>query len=305
MDAVGAEHVPDLVRVGDDGRRAERQHEACELVDEQLHALEVHVRVDEARNDVRAVGVERLRALVLAEAGDHPVAHRDVDLEPLAREDGEHASAANDEVGRLVAACNGEPARQITRLRYRFSLLTTILCSMTVQLVIAYAALWATLLNALLVRARVSPVRCANCGQPFERRELGGRVCTCDRFKDAHRQARQRLAPVGADEPRVLHVEAGLPVRGDRVGMHREHHPAAQHGLEALADPRVLDHRHPDRVAGHVAEVIAALGEPLRDRAVDVVRRGAVAHRGARGLVVLGVGLDHRLDIGRRLPDRA
>ena len=47
--AVGAEHVRDLVRVGDDGRRPERQHEPRELVDEQLRRLEVHVRVDEAR----------------------------------------------------------------------------------------------------------------------------------------------------------------------------------------------------------------------------------------------------------------
>jgi hypothetical protein len=52
---------------------------------------------------------------------------------------------------------------------------------MTMQLLIAYAALWATLLNALLVRARIAPVRCASCGQPFERRELGGIVCTCER----------------------------------------------------------------------------------------------------------------------------
>ena len=49
------------------------------------------------------------------------------------------------------------------------------------QLAIAYAALAATLLNALLVRARFSPALCANCGEPFERRELGGSVCTCDR----------------------------------------------------------------------------------------------------------------------------
>ena len=137
--------------------------------------------IDEARDDECAGRVEGLYPFVLAQPRYHSVAHGDVDLEPLAREDGENASAANDEICRLVAACNGEPARQITRLRYRFFLLTTILCSMTVQLVIAYAALWATLLNALLVRARVSPVRCANCGQPFERRELGGRVCTCDR----------------------------------------------------------------------------------------------------------------------------
>jgi hypothetical protein len=181
VDAVSAEHVSDLVRVGDDRHRPERQDEACELVHEQLHALQVHVSVDEARDDERAGRIEGLYPFVFAEPRDHSVADCNVDLEPLAREDGEHASAANDEVGRLVAARHGKPARQITRLRYRFSLLTTILCSMTVQLVIAYAALWATLLNALLVRARVSPVRCANCGQPFERRELGARVCTCER----------------------------------------------------------------------------------------------------------------------------
>ena len=52
---------------------------------------------------------------------------------------------------------------------------------MTVELVLAYAALWATLLNALLVRARVVPALCATCGEPFERRELGGSVCTCAR----------------------------------------------------------------------------------------------------------------------------
>jgi hypothetical protein len=52
---------------------------------------------------------------------------------------------------------------------------------MTMQIVIAYAALCATLTNALLVRARVAPVRCANCGEPFERRELGGTVCSCER----------------------------------------------------------------------------------------------------------------------------
>ena len=46
-------------------------------------------------------------------------------------------------------------------------------------------------------------------------------------------------------------------------------------GLDALADLRELDHRHPDRVAGDVAEVEAAVEEALGDRAVDVVRRRA------------------------------
>ena len=47
VDAVRAEDVRDLVRVGDDGGRAEREDEARELVHEELRGLQVHVRVDE------------------------------------------------------------------------------------------------------------------------------------------------------------------------------------------------------------------------------------------------------------------
>ena len=110
--AVGAEHVRDLVRVGDDGSRAERQHEPRELVDEQLRRLEVHVRIDEARHDVAAGRVQRLLALVLAESRDVAVDDRDVGLEPLAREGREDPAAADDEVGRLIAARDGETPRK-------------------------------------------------------------------------------------------------------------------------------------------------------------------------------------------------
>ena len=115
VDAVGAEHVRDLVRVGDDRGGAEREHEPCELVDEQLHRLEVHVRVDEARDDVSARRVDRLAALVRSDAGDRPVHDRDVGLEPLAREDGEHPPAAHDEVGGLVAPGDRESALELRR----------------------------------------------------------------------------------------------------------------------------------------------------------------------------------------------
>jgi hypothetical protein len=37
----------------------------------------------------------------------------------------------------------------------------------------------ATLLRGLLVAAKVLPPSCGNCGRPFERRELGERVCRC------------------------------------------------------------------------------------------------------------------------------
>ena len=65
-------------------------------------------------------------ALVGAETGDRAVADRDVDLEPLAREDRQDPATADDEIGGLVAAGDREPARQITRLRHQISLLASI-----------------------------------------------------------------------------------------------------------------------------------------------------------------------------------
>ena len=86
MHAVDAEHVCDLVWVGDDGRRSEREHQSRELVDEELDRFEVHVRVDEARDDEPARGVEGLGALVRPETGDDAVDDGDVAIEPLPRE---------------------------------------------------------------------------------------------------------------------------------------------------------------------------------------------------------------------------
>ena len=105
------------MRVGDDGGRPERQHEPRELVGQELRRLEVHVRVDEARHDVAAGRVDDLRAVVVAEAGNEAVGDRDVRLEPLAREHGEHAPAAENEVGALVAAGDREPAGEIGHAR--------------------------------------------------------------------------------------------------------------------------------------------------------------------------------------------
>ena len=72
-------------------------------------------------------------------------------------------------------------------------------------------------------------------------------------------------------------------------------------GLDALADLRELDHRHPDRVAGDVAEVVAAVGEARRDGAVHVVAASRPARIAVlRRLVVLDVRLDHRASCRRR-----
>ena len=108
VDAVAAEDVRDLVRVGDDRGRPEREDEARELVDEELHRLEVHVRVDEAGHDEAPRRVDRLLAVVGADAGDDAVHDRDVRLEPLAGEHGEDPAAADDEIRGRVAPGDGE-----------------------------------------------------------------------------------------------------------------------------------------------------------------------------------------------------
>ena len=50
---------------------------------------------------------------------------------------------------------------------------------MSGQIVVLYLFLWATLMRALLVKARVLPPTCARCGRLFERRALGQPVCSC------------------------------------------------------------------------------------------------------------------------------
>ena len=46
-------------------------------------------------------------------------------------------------------------------------------------MVLPYFVLWATLMRALLVRAKLVPPTCARCGLRYERRELGEPVCSC------------------------------------------------------------------------------------------------------------------------------
>ena len=113
MNPIGAEHVRDLVRIDDDGGRAEREHQPRELVHEQLRRLEVHVRVDEPGHDKVTGRIQCLGPLVVTEPCDVAVDDRDVGLEPLAGEHREDAAAADDEVGRLAPAGDGETAGEV------------------------------------------------------------------------------------------------------------------------------------------------------------------------------------------------
>ena len=118
VDAVGAEHVRDLVRVGDDRGGAVGEHRAGELVDHQLRRLDVHVRVDEAGHEVAAARVDALSAGVAAEPRDAAVGDRDVDVEPLLREDREDARVLDHEVGLDVAARDVDQAAAADSLEH-------------------------------------------------------------------------------------------------------------------------------------------------------------------------------------------
>jgi hypothetical protein len=52
---------------------------------------------------------------------------------------------------------------------------------MSTELVVGYAVLWIVLLKALFMRAGVVRAECPRCGRVYERRELGGAICTCSR----------------------------------------------------------------------------------------------------------------------------
>ena len=56
---------------------------------------------------------------------------------------------------------------------------------MTMQLLIAYAVLWATLLKALLVRARVIPAAVRALRQARSSGASSAAVCTCDPLRAA------------------------------------------------------------------------------------------------------------------------
>jgi hypothetical protein len=50
---------------------------------------------------------------------------------------------------------------------------------MSGQFLVWYVFAWATLMRALLVKARILPPTCARCGLALERRALGQTVCGC------------------------------------------------------------------------------------------------------------------------------
>lgn len=102
LEPLGAPHVRDLVRVGDDGGRAVGRGEAREDGRGRHRRLDVDVRVPERRGEEGALEVDLVLGAgraVLAEAED-PVS-RDADglLVDLARQDVDDAGVREDEIG--------------------------------------------------------------------------------------------------------------------------------------------------------------------------------------------------------------
>jgi hypothetical protein len=109
VDAVSAQDVGDFVWVGDHRSCAVRQNSPGELVNGQLGRFDVHVRVDEARNYVSPRNVDALAPVIAAESNDVTVFDGYVDIEPFLGEDGEHATAGQHEVGRLITPRDRHP----------------------------------------------------------------------------------------------------------------------------------------------------------------------------------------------------
>ncbi len=109
-----AEDVGDLVRIGGDRRRAQREHGAHEFVDPQLGRLEMHVGVDQAGRDGRTVEGDLLHGVPRAPARHDAIGDRQVGRHPLPARRREHPSAAQEQIGRCVAAGDGQDMRART-----------------------------------------------------------------------------------------------------------------------------------------------------------------------------------------------
>ncbi len=111
VDAGDAQHVADLVRVGDHRRRPHRHDEPGKLGRREQRALQVHVRIDQPRDDDPAADRDRLarRPCVPADARDPTVDHDDVGLLDASCEDVDDAPARQQEVARLAAQRDANP----------------------------------------------------------------------------------------------------------------------------------------------------------------------------------------------------
>ncbi len=119
-DAGDAQHVGDLVGIGDDGGGAARHDGPGELGHGHHARLDVDVGVDQAGADVGALQVERLTSLVVTEPGHAPFEDGDVGAVDLARPHIHEPGVSEERVGRRIAARHlDQPSSRLGL--YRFS----------------------------------------------------------------------------------------------------------------------------------------------------------------------------------------
>jgi len=121
VDAVGAHDVRDLMRVGDDGGGAVRQHRARELPRGDKAGFEMDVRVDEAGADNLARHVDFLFALVAAEADDQSICHRDVAGAQLVGKDVDIGGVFKHQIGLFPAGGGLDDPLLLEQLPLNFS----------------------------------------------------------------------------------------------------------------------------------------------------------------------------------------
>ena len=110
LDPGDAEDVGQLVRVAYRRRRSAREHGALEALGHEEGALEVHVRVDEAGDEMSATSVDRALSLQIRGADDNAVRDPHVPLAELAGEDVQPADVAENDVTGLQALRRAKPA---------------------------------------------------------------------------------------------------------------------------------------------------------------------------------------------------
>jgi hypothetical protein len=104
-DAVGAQHVGDLVRIADRGGDALGQHAAVELERGDERGFDVEVGVDEAGHGKAAVAFDQPHAVVIAIGADDAVADDgDVGVGDGAGDDVEQPDILDDDVGGISPA---------------------------------------------------------------------------------------------------------------------------------------------------------------------------------------------------------
>jgi hypothetical protein len=114
LDALGAEHIGDLVRIADDGRHAIGQDAAVKFMRRDQRGFDVQMGIDETGNDDAAGNVDFGATVVVAAGADDALA-RDGDIrgDELTRHEIEELPALQHDIGRLAAGSLIDEAFQV------------------------------------------------------------------------------------------------------------------------------------------------------------------------------------------------